>query len=225
MARLAIKAELIKDDSIKRYPVYLKTCRKLKRQGFSLTQSKELEEYTKIDARTIRKDLAKLGKLGIKSKGYDLDVLIDGLAEALGMEAKENIILVGAGDLGGALLNYNAWSNVTGEIVCTFDEHPEKSKYKGKTKIYKLSDLKRRMPENCRIAILCTSTHTQSIVDKLVENGIEGIVNFTLQPIEVPNSVSVNTVDLVSNIQELVMKLNIKSTLSEIPKNNSNSEF
>lgn len=225
MAKLSIKADLIKDDSIKRYPVYLKTCRKLKRQGYSMTQSKELEEYTRIDARTIRKDLAKLGKLGIKSKGYDLDVLINGLSEALGMESKEKIILVGVGDLGGALLNYNAWSNVTGEIVCAFDEHPEKSKYKGKINIYKISELKKRMPEGCRIAILCTSTHTQDIVDKLIDNGIKGIVNFTLQPIDVPETVSINTVDLVSNIQELVMKLNIKSTLSENFENNYNSEF
>jgi redox-sensing transcriptional repressor len=225
MAKLSINADLIKEDSIKRYPVYLKICRKLKRHGYSITQSKELEEYTRIDARTIRKDLAKLGKLGIKSKGYDLDVLIDGLSEALGMESKENIILVGVGDLGGALLNYNAWTNVTGKIVCAFDEHPEKSKYKGKIKVHKISELKRKMPEGCRIAILCTSTHTQDIVNKLIDNGIEGIVNFTLQPIEVPETVSVNTVDLVSNIQELVMKLNIKSTLSENFENNFNSEF
>lgn len=210
MIRLDIKKDKLNDDSIHRYPIYLKTCRKLQRDGYSMTVSTDLEKFTHIDSRTIRKDLSKLGKLGIKSKGYRIDVLIKALSKVLGTDTEEEIILVGVGEIGNALLNYNNWSNITGKIVCAFDEKPKRIKNSNNVKVYSLKQLKEKKPETCKIAILCTSKNTQKIVDELIDCGIKGIVNFTLQHIEAPANIIVNDVDLLSNIQEILMKLNIK---------------
>lgn len=208
--QINVKKEQLTDDSIHRYPLYLKTCRRLKALGYEMTESKDLERFTHIDRTTIRKDLAKLGKLGIKSKGYKIDVLVKALSEILGTSSNEQLILVGVGEIGSALLSYNSWNNTTGQIVCAFDENPRKCKAKSDVKIYSLKDLEKKKPEECRIAILCTSKNTQKIVDELIKVGIEGIVNFTLQHFDTPPEIIVNNVDLVSNIQEIVMRLDTK---------------
>ena len=74
-----------------------------------------------IESTTIRRDFSFLGNLGKQGYGYNVDDLIRVFSEQLGMNFDEKIILVGAGNLGKALLNYNQWNHVVGEIVCAFD--------------------------------------------------------------------------------------------------------
>ena len=101
-------------------------------------------------------DFSFLGSLGKQGYGYDVDRLIEIFNEQLGMGFDEKIILVGAGNLGKALMNYNRWNHVVGEIVCAFDIRPESV---GKTPIpvYHVDEMKDKIPEGCRIAILCVS--------------------------------------------------------------------
>jgi AT-rich DNA-binding protein len=70
-----------------------------------------------------------------------------------------------------------------------------------------------KMPEDCRIAILAISTDVQKTVDKLVECGILGIVDFTHEHIMVPKSIIVKSVDVVSTIQEMVFETNKRKRL------------
>lgn len=71
-----------------------------------------------------------------------------------------------------------------------------------------MNELKEKLPEGCRIAILCISQNVQETVDALVESGIIGIVDFTHEHFQVPKNVSVRPVDVVSMIQELVFETN-----------------
>lgn len=113
--------------TLQRYPIYLKALRKLKNSGVTRIMSKELSEYVAIESTTIRRDFSFLGSLGKQGYGYDVDRLIEIFNEQLGMGFDEKIILVGAGNLGKALMNYNRWNHVVGEIVCAFDIRPESS--------------------------------------------------------------------------------------------------
>ena len=112
--------------TLQRYPVYLKALRKLKASGRERIMSKELADYVGIESTTIRRDFSFLGKLGKQGYGYDVESLINIFSEELGVNFAEKIILVGCGNLGKALLNYNNWNHVVGEIVCAFDIAPEK---------------------------------------------------------------------------------------------------
>ena len=111
--------------TLQRYPVYLKALRKLKDQGVERIMSRELAEFVTIKSTTIRRDFSFLGNLGKQGFGYNVDDLIRIFSEQLGMNFDEKIILVGCGNLGKALLNYNHWDHIVGEIVCAFDIHPE----------------------------------------------------------------------------------------------------
>lgn len=193
--------------TLRRYPIYLKALEKWKSMGNLRILSKELSTFTNIQPTTIRRDFSLLGSLGKQGYGYDVEALIAVFSKYLGLNYDEKIILIGAGNLGKAMLNYNHWDNVVGEIVCAFDTHPEKCGQLS-VPLYHLNELKERIPKGCSIAIVCVSTDVQSTMDYLVECGITGIVDFTREHFSVPKNINVRNVDLVSRIQELVFENN-----------------
>lgn len=193
--------------TMQRYPVYLKALRKLKSLGIDRIMSKELANYVDIQPTTIRRDFSLIGHLGKQGYGYSVDELIEIFSNKLGINFDEKIILVGAGNLGKALLNYNNWDNVIGEIVCAFDKRPE-AVGDISVPLYDIKDLKEKMPEGCRIAIVCISSDVQNTIDTLADNGIISIVDLTHEHFVVPKGVHVRCVDIVSTIIELVFETN-----------------
>lgn len=194
--------------TLQRYPVYLKALRRMRKYGKTRVMSKELSESVNIESATIRRDFSLLGNLGKQGYGYDIDSLIDRFNQELGVDFDEKIILVGAGNLGRALMKYNKWDHVVGEIACAFDKDPDRQGVRFHIPVYDMEELEEKIPEGCRIAILAISENVQSTVDKLVENGIIGIVDFTHKHIKVPEGVSIKVVDVVASIQELVFETN-----------------
>jgi len=194
--------------TLQRYPIYLKALRQLKNKGVERILSEELAEYVQIKSTTIRRDFSFLGNLGKQGYGYSVDTLIDVFNDKLGTNFDEKIILIGAGNLGRALMNYNRWQYVVGEIVCAFDIDENKLKEDYPVPVYLLDDLEEKMPKGCRIALLTASSIDQETVDRLARAGITGIVDFTHEHIIAPKGVTIKQVDVVSAIQELVFATN-----------------
>lgn len=197
--------------TLQRYPVYLKALRKLQNLQLKRIMSRDLSKLVDIKATTIRRDFSFLGSLGKQGFGYDVDKLISTFNEHLGGTFEEKLIIVGAGNLGRALMNYNRWNHVVGEIACAFDIQSDKIGNAYEIPVYSLADLKAKMPVGCRIAILTVSKDVQETVDILVDAGIKGIVDFTHEHIQVPKGILVKEVDVVSMIQELVFETNALS--------------
>lgn len=196
--------------TLKRYPVYLKALRKLSDDGIKRIMSSELSEYVDIKSTTIRRDFSLIGQLGKQGYGYDVNELIKIFAKELGEDYDEKMILIGVGRLGTAILNYNNWNHVAGEIVCAFDLQPEKRNKEPKVNVpvYHINDLREKMPEGCEIAILCIPSGAQEIVNLLHDLGVKGIVNFTREHFVLPEGMIKRDVDVVSTIQELVFEVN-----------------
>ncbi|MBB5182865.1 redox-sensing transcriptional repressor Rex [Catenisphaera adipataccumulans] len=194
--------------TFQRYPVYLKALRRLQKHGKTRVMSKELAELVNVEPTTIRRDFSFLGNLGKQGYGYNVDDLIEIFNRQLGVDFDEKIILIGAGNLGRALMHYNNWDYVVGEIVCAFDADPAKCYEQFGIQVYPMDELEERIPAGCHIAILTISHKVQSTVDLLLDNGITGIVDFTHQHFVVPKGVVVKVVDVVSSIQELVFESN-----------------
>ena len=193
--------------TLQRYPLYLKALRKIKEDGIEKIMSSELANYVDIKSTTIRRDFSIIGSFGKQGYGYDVDTLIEVFSKKLGGNYNEKIILVGCGNFGKTLLNYNHWDDVVGKIVCAFDIYPEKVGNVN-VPVYNIKDLKQKLPEGCKIAILTVSGNAQETVDKLANVGIKGIVDLTHQHFIVPQGVTVKYVDIVSTIQELVFSTN-----------------
>ena len=196
--------------TLKRYPVYLKALRKMYDEGKRKVMSSELSEYIDIKSTTIRRDFSMLGQLGKQGYGYDVDSLISIFSKELGEDYDEKMVLIGVGRLGTAILNYNNWHHVAGEIVCAFDLQPDKrnSEPKVNVPVYHIKELKNRLPKGCEIAILCIPSGAQEIVNELHKLGVKGIVNFTREHFTLPEGMIKTDVDVVSTIQELVFEVN-----------------
>ena len=190
--------------TVQRYPLYLKALRKLKADGQTKVMSNELASLVSIEPTTIRRDFSFLGTLGKQGFGYDIEKLIQTFSDEVGMNIHEKIIIVGMGNLGKALLNYNQWEHTVGEIVCAFDLDPNHASNVS-IPVYDIKDLKEKLPDECRIAILCITENVQNTVDLLIECGIKGFVNFATDHFTVPQGIYVKNVDIISSIQELVL--------------------
>lgn len=194
--------------TLQRYPLYLKALRKLRNDGVDKVMSSELANYVDIKSTTIRRDLSLIGSLGKQGYGYDVDKLIEMFTKELGGNYSEKMILVGCGNLGKAIANYEHWNELVGDIVCAFDKVPE-NVAGVRVPVYNIDDLEKYMPKGCRIAIMAASRDVQNTVDKLANSGIKGIVDITHQHFKVPDGVIVKEVDIVSTIQELVFQTNM----------------
>lgn len=194
--------------TLQRYPIYLKALRKIKDDGIDKIMSSSLSKYVNIRSTTIRRDFSLMGNLGKQGYGYDVDKLIETFTNELGGDFSEKIILIGCGNLGKALLHYNNWNDIVGEIVCAFDKYPDKV---GVTSIpvYDILDLKEKTKGmNCHIAILTATEDVQETVDKLAEIGVNSIIDFSRQHINKPEGMIIKMVDIVTAIQEVVFEAN-----------------
>ncbi len=193
-----------------RFPVYLKALREMGHEGRESFLSSELAERTNILDTTIRRDFGFLPQketLGKRGFGYDTQDIIEALSSFLGLGLDEPIILIGVGNLGSAILKYNRWKYTVGKIVCAYDQDVNIEGQRFGVEIRSSDDLEATFPKDCKIAILAISENVQETVDRLVQLGIKGIVDFTHSHFIVPQGVEVQNVDVVVAIQELELKM------------------
>lgn len=196
--------------TMSRFPVYLKALRRMQLVGRETFLSSELSELTSILDTTIRRDFGFLPTqdgLGRRGIGYQVDQIIDALNDILGLGQNESIILIGVGNLGSAILKYNRWQYSVGKIVCAYDKDPNIVGERFGVKMYHIDDLESTFPKNCDIAILAISEDIQVTVNRLMDLGIKGIVDFTHTHFLVREGVEVQPVDVVSAIQELALRM------------------
>lgn len=199
---------IVPKSTLKRYPIYLKALRMLNENGVTRVLSSQLADMTDIQATTIRRDFSFIGSLGKQGYGYDVESVIETFNMLLGVSYHEDIIIVGVGNLGRALLNYNRWTQVVGKIVCGFDSDESKCGIINGVPVYHLSQLKEKIPSQCRVAIVCVSHDAQTVVDQLMECGVCGIIDFSNEHIKVNKDTILRQIDVVGAIQEIVFQAN-----------------
>lgn len=198
--------QVIPKVTAKRLPVYFRYLDKLSSLGIRRVSSAELSRSLNIDPATIRRDLSYLGALGRKGYGYDVDYLIQFLREFLKQDQTTYVILVGVGNLGTALLQYDFLKN-NAMIVAAFDSDPKKiGQNINDTPIYDLGKLEEIIrEEDVLVSILTVPVQAaQEVTDQLVKAGIKGILNFTPTRLQVPDEIKVHHIDLSVELQALI---------------------
>lgn len=206
------KHQKISKATMSRFPLYLKALRNMQHEGKENFLSSELSEVTGILDTTIRRDfgfLTEKESLGKRGIGYDTKEIINVLNNVLGLGLDESIILIGVGNLGSAILKYNRWQYTVGKIVCCYDQDQNKVGERFGVKLRHIDSLEDTFPADCKIAILAISENVQETVDRLMDLGVKGIVDFTHSHFIVRSDVVVQTVDVVAAIQELVLKMHV----------------
>lgn len=158
----------------------------------------------------VRKDLQYTGIVGKPKTGYAVSELIQAIETFLGWNNVNEAFLVGAGNLGTALLGHERFSKFGLRIVAAFDSDPDKIGKHVHEKLVlpmeKFPDLARRM--GIHLGILTTPAEAaQSVADEMVKAGILAIWNFTPCTLRVPPEIFVHNEDLYSSLASLSWKL------------------
>lgn len=189
----------------RRLPLYYRFLSNLHNQGKTRVSSKELSDAVKVDSATIRRDFSYFGALGKKGYGYNVDYLLEFFKTTLAQDKVTEVALVGVGNLGTALLNYNFLRNNNTKIAMAFDRSKKKAgSLIGDVPIYHIDDLEEKIGD-VEVAILTVpASAAQEIADRLVEQGVRGIVNFTPARLTIPKDVRIHHIDLSVELQSFV---------------------
>lgn len=207
-----MKFEDIPTPAVHRLSFYLRQLESFKRSERTTISSKQLGESLGYTDAQVRKDLAYFGQFGHPGIGYKVDELIAQLRKILGTDKVWNVILVGAGNLGRALMAYKGFLRKGFSLAAVFDADPRKVEQSfGELSIQpmeKLAEIVNR--ENARLAIMAVpGDAAQAVTDRLVEAGVRGILNFAPISVTVPATVSVQGVDLAVQLEQLSFKMSL----------------
>ncbi|MBI5823004.1 MAG: redox-sensing transcriptional repressor Rex [Chloroflexi bacterium] len=205
-----MNAEKIPDIIIGRLPVYLRALQRMADNGIKTTSSQELGEHVGISAAQIRKDISQFGEFGKQGTGYSIAYLLDKLREILKVDRIWDVALIGAGDIGHALANYQGFQNRGFRIAAIFDNNKEKIGEKIGDFVVQDTDkiVETIKAANIKIAMLTVpAAAAQSVADKLVQAGVKAILNYAPISLNVPNNVKVQYIDPSTHLQRMTYYL------------------
>jgi redox-sensing transcriptional repressor len=195
---------------VERLPLYLRMLGFLKREGKVITSSQELGARLGFTSAQIRKDLSYFGEFGKQGTGYNIDFLEKQLRQILHIDHAWNVVVIGAGDLGRALVHYRGFTAENFRLVAIFDNAPQKiGTMVGELTVQSLSDLPRVIQEkNIKVVILAVPAEfAQQVANKLVELGVHAILNYAPITLSVPENVRVHYIDPVTGLQGMAYYL------------------
>jgi redox-sensing transcriptional repressor len=207
-----IRPELIPDPAVRRLSLYLRQLEAFQRKDRRTISSKQLGESLRLTDAQVRKDLAYFGQFGHPGIGYRVDDLIAQVKRILGTDKTWNVILIGAGNLGRALIAYRGFDAKGFKLTAVLDNDPAKiGKQYGPFAIQPLESVEQVVRElSVRLAILTVPSEVaQEVADRVIAAGVRGILNFAPVSLNVPETVALNAVDLAVQLEQLSFQVNV----------------
>lgn len=189
-----------------RLPQYLQFLNGLPPGQYDHISATTIAKMLSLGEVQVRKDLAAVSGLGKPKVGYRTSELIKDLEDALGCKKLTPAILVGAGKLGRALLDYNGFEEYGVQITAAFDCNEQVLRMNKTSKeILPISSLKKYCTENgIRIGIITVgSGSAQDVCDQMLKAGITAIWNFAPCQLKVPDNVLVKQENLALSLAHL----------------------
>lgn len=191
---------------IKRLPRYYRYLGDLLENGITRISSGDLSRRMNVTASQIRQDLNKFGCFGQQGYGYNVELLYEEIKKILGLDKIYNIVIIGGGNLGQALLNYNNFGRRGFRFTAVFDRNPKLIglNIRG-IEIRDVSTLDSFLKSNrVDIAVLALpKDNAKQVVHVLVENGVKGLWNFSHVDLDVPDNVVVENVHLTDSLMQI----------------------
>ncbi len=191
---------------ISRLPRYFRYLGELRDEGIERISSRELSELMHVTASQIRQDFNNFGGFGQQGYGYNVEYLYDEIGKILGLDTSHSMIIIGAGNLGQALVNYMNFRNRGFYFTAAFDINPAIIGQKiGDVPILSMDEL----PEYIRIhetdiAVLTVpKQEAKEIAKTLVGGRIRAIWNFAHIDLPVPPEIQVENVHLSDSLMKL----------------------
>lgn len=191
----------ISKHTLQRLPMYLSYIKGLPEDAPKNISATTIAEALQLNDVQVRKDLASVSSSGKPKVGYNVKDLIAELEAFLGYNDIDNAVIVGAGSLGKALLNYSGFKAYGLNIIAAFDLCEEPTEFQSKTvfPIAQLESFCRKV--NIHIGIITVpASSAQEICDLLVNSGIRAIWNFAPVHLVVPDGILVQNENMASSL-------------------------
>lgn len=195
---------------VKRLPRYHRYLENLSNEGVERISSSDLSKRMNVTASQIRQDLNNFGGFGQQGYGYNVKYLLKEIGKILGLQDHHNIVIVGAGNLGQALANYQGFDHEEFEIDALFDVNPRlKGVSINGVPILMMDELPEFVKEKeIEIAVLAVPRdQAVSVAKVLVDNGVKALWNFTYTDLHVPEHIITENVHLTDSLLQVTYKL------------------
>ena len=207
-----LRPDAIPNPAVRRLSLYLRQLEGFKRKDRRTISSKQLGESLNLTDAQVRKDLAYFGQFGHPGIGYRVEDLIAQVKHILGTDKTWNVLLIGAGNLGRALMSYRGFDAKGFRLVAVFDDDKNKvGTRQADFLVQPLSELAETVQRlNIRLAIMAVPAEVaQDVADQLVEAGIRGLLNFAPVSIQVPSDVALNAMDVAVQLEQLSFQVSL----------------
>jgi redox-sensing transcriptional repressor len=203
-------AQPVSDVVINRLPLYLRMLEFMQKEGKTVTSSQELGERLGLSSAQIRKDLSYFGEFGKQGTGYNIEYLQKMLRQILHVDRAWDVVIIGAGDLGRALVHYQGFAEQGFNLVAIFDNAPAKIGMPvGRLIVQDIAGLPEVVREKkIEMAVLAVPAEAaQKVANQLCELGIRAILNYAPITLTVPSNVRVYYIDPVVGLQSMAYYL------------------
>lgn len=195
--------------TLERLPQYLRILKNKKEEGIVSISSTTIAKELNLHSIQVRKDLAIVSKNdGRPGIGFEVEELIIDIEEFLDLNNTKDVIIVGAGRLGQALMNYKEFDNDI-SIVMAFDKDKEKCNNKN---IFFIEEMEKLVKsKHIHIGIITVpKEEAQKVCDMMIKSNIKIIWNFAPINLKVPEGVVVKNEDLSASLSVLLKGIELK---------------
>ena len=194
---------------LKRLPAYLAYLKGVPETASPNISATALAAALGMGEVQVRKDLAMVSSGGRPKVGYNRLALIDDIEQFLGYDNTTDAVLIGAGKLGQALLDYKGLEAYGLNILAAFDTAPVATMTDSGKSILPMEELESFCRKNKVLMGIITvpSAYAQEVCDALVKSGIKAIWNFANAHLEVPSNILVQYENMATSLAVLSMHL------------------
>ncbi len=200
----------ISESTVRRLSLYLRFLEHFAAQGQGTISSAELARHGGTTSAQVRKDLSFFGSFGKRGLGYSVAELAARIRDILGLKRTYRVVVVGAGRIGSALIQYSGFRQRGFHVTAIYDKDPKKvgSRWNGivvRDVRHIGADLRKEATD---IAIVVTPADAaQDVTDQLVQAGVKAILNFAPVQLAVPADVVVKSVNMALELETLSFAL------------------
>ena len=212
---------------ILRLTKYKRLLHKLKALGLERVFSKNLGDAIGVAPALVRKDFSNLSLPGNKRGGYNIDELIRRLDKVLGRDKPQEIIIVGCGKIGTALMKFEEFNREGITIVAGFDLAPEQVENPTDIPIYGIDRMADFIRErNIQVGIIAVpDTAASNVFEVMTEAGIEGILNFAAVELkcsandteDCAATCTIHNVNIGLEIEHIFYQVNLQEAQKDCP--------
>lgn len=202
---------------------------RLRSLGFVKVFSDNLADAVGVLPSQVRKDFSIFGFTGNKRGGYQIDALITKMNSILGKELTQKVIIVGAGNIGSALMRYTGFEKEGMKIVACFDNNPAKINRESDLPVLPVEELKNFVQSNnIKIGIIAVpDIAAPQVFELMISAGIKGILNFAPIRLVCKDGCIINNVNIELELENVIYYVNAleKANIGEIKAKFLDSEF